>query len=134
MNRVELIGNVVKEPHVINKNGIETVFLTIATNDTFRLKTGEKKSLVDYHNVVFFNQFLAGIVKTLKKGDPIFISGKLKNLERTNEDGIKTYKTSIVVDNFSGMLKILKRGLSENTQETQAQNNSLDSIDDFMPF
>ena len=79
VNKVILIGNICKEPEIKNfDNGGKVANFPLATNETYKDKNGEKKTLTEYHNIVANFPKMADIVeKYLHKGDRVYIEGKL---------------------------------------------------------
>ena len=100
INKVELYGNLTRDPEVkALPSGQQVANFAVATNRSFKNKEGQKQEQVEYHNVVAFGRTAEVIGQYLKKGRPIFVEGRLQT--RTWEkDGVKQYRTEILVENF----------------------------------
>lgn len=100
INKVELYGNLTRDPEVkALPSGQQVANFSVATNRSFKNKEGQKQEQVEYHNVVAFGRTAEVIGQYLKKGRPIFVEGRLQT--RTWEkDGVKQYRTEILVENF----------------------------------
>lgn len=101
LNLVQLIGNVTRDPEikVLENTGTKLATLSIATNETWKDKsTGEKKQKADFHNLVVWGSLAEVFEKYVKKGDPIYVSGKLETRSWEDKDsGKKMYRTEINV-------------------------------------
>ena len=101
INKVILVGNLGKDPEVKTiENGIKFARFSLATTETYRDKTGERKDVTEWHNVVCWRNLAEIAEKYLTKGKQIYVEGKIKT--RSWEDnGVKKYITEIVADNFT---------------------------------
>lgn len=98
-NRVNLIGNLGKDPEIKNFDGQgKLARLSLATSDSYTNKEGEKVTDTQWHNVVAWNG-LAGIAeKYLKKGSKIAVGGRIATRSYEAENGDKRYMTEIVAN------------------------------------
>ena len=143
VNKVILIGNAGKDPEVrYLENGTSVASVTIATTESFTdKKTGEKRSVTDWHNIVLWRG-LAEITKNyVKKGSKIYVEGKLRTRSYTDKDNIVRYITEIIADELQ--LLTPKTENTENQQQNyqpsvESSNNQAlpDSFmsDDYLPF
>lgn len=98
-NKVQLIGNLGNAPEVKNtENGKKLARFSMATNETYRGRTGEKITETTWHNVVAWGKVAEIAEKYLAKGAEVAIEGKLINRSYTDKDGIKRYVTEIQVN------------------------------------
>ena len=97
-NKVQLIGNLGQNPEVKELNGGKKVAkFSLATNETYRNKTGEKVTDTQWHNLVAWGKTAEIIEKYLKKGSEVAVEGKLLNRNYTDKEGVKRYVTEIQV-------------------------------------
>src|ERR1700689_807156 len=102
LNRVQLIGNLGKDPEIkYTPQGTPVAKLTIATNERYKDKAGEGKDRTEWHNVVL-GQRLAEIAgEYLKKGGKVYIEGRLQTRswddKQTNK---KKYMTEVVASDL----------------------------------
>jgi single-strand DNA-binding protein len=121
VNKVFLKGRLGQDPE--NNNGV--VKFSIATSERYTDKQGEKQEVTQWHNCVAFNKTGEILEKYLKKGQEVFIEGKI-NYNKHEE---KIY-TSIVVLSFD----FISSGNTQTT-ETPKQQNSISSEEpDDLPF
>lgn len=146
VNKVILIGNTGKDPEVrYLENGVPVATITLATSESYvDKKTGEKREMTDWHNVVFWRG-LAEIVNTyVKKGMKIYIEGRLRTRSYTDKDNIVRYITEIVADEMQ-MLSPRSSDPAEPSQasyppsveapkQTPPISNMHEDDDDGLPF
>ncbi|MEK7617126.1 MAG: single-stranded DNA-binding protein [Patescibacteria group bacterium] len=99
-NRVELIGNLTRDPELrYTPNGAAVCTFSIATNRTY-ISEGEKKEEVDFHRLVSWNKLAELCNQLLKKGNRVFVSGRLQNRSWEGADGQTRNVTEIVVEDM----------------------------------
>ena len=99
-NRVELIGNLTRDPELrYTPTGVAVCTFSVATNRTY-ISEGEKKEEVDFHRAVAWNKLAELCSQLLKKGNRAFISGRLQNRSWEGQDGQTRYTTEIVVEDM----------------------------------
>lgn len=99
-NRVELIGNLTRDPEMrYTPSGAAVVTFTIATNRTF-VSDGEKKEEADFHRCVAWNKLAELCSQLLKKGNKVFVSGRLQNRSWETPEGQTRYITEIVIEDM----------------------------------
>lgn len=98
MNKVILIGNVGKDPEIINfENGNKLAKFTLATTEFYKDKSGEKASETTWHNLTVFGPVASVVEKYIKKGAKIAIEGKIQIREYETKEGEKRRSFEIVV-------------------------------------
>lgn len=95
-NRIEVIGRVGQQPEIFTfENGGKVAKFTMATNDNYKNKKGEKIEQTDWHNIVVSIPKLVDIAeKYINKGDQVGIVGKNKT-RSYGEENNKKYITEI---------------------------------------
>lgn len=103
LNKVMLIGHLgddVKMNYFEGGNCIGR--FPLATNETYtNRQTGERVTNTEWHNIVVRNKAAEVCEKYLKKGDKIYVEGRLKNRQWQGEDGNMRYTTEIHVTDFT---------------------------------
>lgn len=101
LNRVQLIGNLTREPELRQIPGGQTVAsFTVATNFSWTDQSGQRQDRPEYHNIVAWRKLAEICGQYLKKGSKIFIEGRIQTRDWEGEDGVKRYRTEIVADNM----------------------------------
>ena len=125
INKVILIGNLGKDPEVRHlENGATVANFSIATSETYKdRKSGEKVSQTEWHNIVLWRGLAEVAERFLKKGDKIYIEGKLKTRSWQDQEGNNRYTTEVIADNMTMLGKVGDN--NNNTKEEKA------IVDDF---
>lgn len=98
VNKVILMGNVGKDPEYKDfDNGGSVAQFTLATTDrAFKTANGtEVPERTEWHNIVLQNG-LANIAKEyVKKGNKLYIEGKIRTRSYEDNNGVKRYVTEV---------------------------------------
>lgn len=102
VNKVILIGNLGKDPEIRHlENGAVVANFSIATTESYKDRTtGERRDQTEWHNIVLWRGLAEISEKYLKKGDTVYIEGKLRT-RSWEKDGVTRYTTEIVGDNMT---------------------------------
>ncbi|HCR52706.1 TPA: single-stranded DNA-binding protein [Candidatus Kaiserbacteria bacterium] len=102
LNKVFLYGNLTRDPELkALPSGGQVVNFGLATNRTYKDKSGAKQEATEFHNIVSFGRTAEVIAQYMKKGRPMFVEGRIQTRSWDDkESGKKNYRTEIVVDNF----------------------------------
>lgn len=96
MNKVHLIGNLVKDPELrYTKQNIPVASYTIAINSRY----GEQQQ-TDFINISSWGKSGEFVKKYFKKGQPIAITGRLKNRNYEDNNGVKHYSMEVVTEDI----------------------------------
>ncbi|TMA27945.1 MAG: single-stranded DNA-binding protein [Deltaproteobacteria bacterium] len=128
VNKVILIGNLGKDPEVRYTPGGQAVAnFTIATNEAWTDKQGQKQERTEWHRIVVWGKTAENCGEYLSKGRQVYIEGRLQTREWTNKEGAKQYTTEVVANQVT-FLQGGERG--ERGQGRGARQGSAPS-DDF---
>lgn len=99
LNLVQIIGNLGQDPEMkYTPNGDAVTNFSVAVNETWKNKAGEKQSRTEWFNVVCWRQLAELCSQYLSKGRPVYLSGKLQTRSWDGTDGVKHYRTELVAD------------------------------------
>ena len=103
VNKVILLGRVGNYPEVkFMPSGNAVVNLSIATNRKFKNQdSGSYEDKTEWHRVVFFNKPAETIGQYVRKGQQLYVEGRLQTRKWQDKDGIEKYSTDIISDNFT---------------------------------
>lgn len=123
VNKVILVGNLGKDPEVrYLENGAVVANFPIATSESYKDRTtGERKEQTEWHNIVLWRGLAEVAEKYLKKGNQVYIEGKLRT-RSWEKDGVTRYTTEVVGDNMT-MLGSASGGGSGSGGYTPPQSN-----------
>ena len=100
VNKVILLGNLGKDPEVkYTPSGMAVARFSMATTDKVKDKDGNWQDRTEWHNLVAFQRTAEIAAEYLKKGNKVYIEGRLHNDSWDDkETGQKKYKTEIIVN------------------------------------
>ena len=102
VNKVILIGNLGKDPEVrYLDSGVAVANFSLATTESYKNKEGERVSQTEWHNIVLWRGLAEIAEKYLKKGNSVYIEGKIRNRKWEDKDGNTRYTTEILGDNMT---------------------------------
>jgi single-strand DNA-binding protein len=102
LNKVQLIGNLGNDPEVRSTTGGNRVAtFSLATSRTWNDASGQKQEKTEWHRCVVWNtktSQLADIVERyVKKGDKIYVEGRIEYRQWQDKDNQTRYSTEINV-------------------------------------
>lgn len=128
LNKVMLIGHTgdeVKMHYFDDKSCIGR--FPLATNEDYVNKsTGERVSNTEWHNVVVRNKGAEICEKYLKKGDKVYIEGRIKTRKWTDDKGMDRYTTEIQCTEFT-FLTPKSQGETNSSENSKATPNQATS-------
>ena len=98
VNKVILMGNCGRDPEIrYLPSGQAVANVSIATTTRRKDKTsGENIETTEWHRVTFFDRLAEIAGEYLKKGNPVYVEGRLKYGKFTNKDGVEQNTCDIV--------------------------------------
>lgn len=99
VNKVILVGNLGSDPEQKDANGTPLTTFSIATSETWS-KDGENNERTEWHRCVAWRKVAEIIGQHSKKGDKLYIEGKLQT-RSYDKDGQTHYTTEVVVNDFT---------------------------------
>ena len=100
VNKVILIGNLGRDPELRYTQGGQAVAnFTLATNERFSSKDGEKQERTEWHRIVVWGKLGELCGEYLAKGRQCFVEGRLQTREWTDKENRKQYTTEVVANN-----------------------------------
>ena len=108
LNRASIIGNLTKDPELRQTaNGNSVASFSVATNRRWTGSDGQPAEETEFHNVVAWGKLAEVCAEYLKKGQKVYIEGRLKTRSWEGENGNKNYRTEIIAEN---MIMLQKKG------------------------
>ena len=131
LNKVMLIGHTGDDVkmHYFEGGGSIGRF-PVATNESYTNRTtGERVTNTEWHNVVVRNKAAEVCEKYLKKGDRVYIEGRIKTRKWQDDQGQERYATEILCSEFTFLTPKNENGSqpggnSQNNQIIQRNNNA----------
>ena len=133
INKVILVGNLTRNPELRQtNNGQNVTTFGLATNREWMTRDKERKNSAEFHECVAWAKLADICDQYLTKGNLVYVEGYLKTRSWDSEEGIKKFKTEIVVKD---MIKLEKRSQENNeksldfipTEDTTEENNTTET-------
>jgi single-strand DNA-binding protein len=102
VNKVTLLGNLGKDPEIkFLPSGQAVANFSIATTDRYKDKAGEWQDRTEWHNVVAYARTAEIVRDYVKKGNKLYVEGRLTTRSWDDKDtGKKVYRTEVVVNDL----------------------------------
>ena len=138
VNRVILLGNLGKDPEIMTfDNGVKKASFSLATSESYKNREGNRVDQTEWHNIVMWRGLADIAERFLKKGNQIYLEGKIKT-RSYEQEGVKKYVTEIFVDN---MTMLGKRDSAPGDQQNNApaqgdvaNDTPIQAPEDDLPF
>jgi single-strand DNA-binding protein len=99
VNKVILVGRLGKDPEISSTpSGTTKAKFTIATDEKFTDRSGEKQERTEWHNIVAWGKLGEICGQYLRKGKLVYIEGSIRTDEYEGKDGQKKRWTEIVAN------------------------------------
>ena len=146
VNKVIILGRLGADPELRSSpSGVTSCNLSIATSINWTDKnSGDKKEKTEWHRVVFFGRPAEVIDQYMKKGQQLYVEGRLET-SKYEKDGIERFSTNIIGESFnfiSGGSTQMDDSTQNEFNQTPSQNENMssesnskkDDFDDDIPF
>jgi len=126
VNKIILVGRVGRDPESKTfDGGREVVSFSLATSERWKDKSGERKEVTVWHNVVVRSAGASAIAKTyVHKGSRLYVEGTLSKRKYTGKDGAEKEAVEVVVGPYGGDIRLLDA--PEKQSEARVSSPSLD--------
>ena len=126
LNRVILQGNIGRAPKIsLTQEGKQMATFSLATTQNWKDEAGEWQSATDWHSIVVFRGPTIGWIKdVLKRGDPVYVEGKLTYHQWTDKFGQKRSTPHVVIVGREGCVRRLVSSVSNNNKAQPSNINS----------
>lgn len=122
VNKVILVGNVGRDPEIRHLDKDVTVAnFPLATSESYTAKNGEKVTTTEWHNIVVWRGLAKVVEQYVKKGDRLYIEGRIRTRSWDDKDGNKRYTTEIYADNMEMLGGNRGQAVAQGSQPAQAE-------------
>lgn len=98
LNKVMLLGNLAAEPeYKILSSNTTVATVSMATNESYKDAQGNTQDKTEWHKLVFWSKLADVVHQYLHKGSQVYVEGKLRTRDYTDQNGQKRYVTEIQV-------------------------------------
>jgi single-strand DNA-binding protein len=133
VNKVILVGRLGKDPDVrYTPSGDAVADLSLATSEKFKGKEGDYTEKTEWHKCIVWRNTAEFAKQYLKKGQLLYVEGKLQTRKWQDKNGTNHYSTEIQVANLTPLGSWVK---NDNSNQSNENNNApQDSGEDEIPF
>ena len=97
VNKVQLLGNIGKDPEVRETKAGNIANMVMATSERYTDKSGQKQEKTEWHNLVVFGKLADIVAKYVKKGDKLYVKGSITTRKWEDKEGNTRYTTEVKV-------------------------------------
>lgn len=137
-NTVILTGNIGNDPEVREVNGKKFARMNIATDDSYKDKSGNKVEQTDWHYLTCWGNTAEIVAKYICQGDRVSVGGKLKTRKWIDKEGNKRFTTEVLIDEIlmhgNTSMSASQTSESKNLNKPQQEDNEEESDEDTVPF
>lgn len=106
LNKVLLIGHLGKDPEYLTlESGKTLAKCSLATSESYKDKDGKLQTQTEWHSLILWQGLAEYAHKYLKKGNLVYVEGKIKTRSFDDKDQSKRYVTEIIVERISNLEK-----------------------------
>ena len=132
LNKVQLIGNVGKDPEVrYLDSGVAVATFPLATTDrAYTLANGTQvPERTEWHNIVLWRGLAETAEKYVRKGDKLYIEGKIRSRSYDDQNGVKRYVVEIFGDNMEMLTpRSTQQGAQQPVSQPQPASSPVQSV------
>lgn len=119
LNRSTILGRLTQDPELrTTPSGRSVANMTVATSRTWTDDNGQEQERTEFHNCVIWGRLAEIAGQYLSKGRRVYCEGRLQTRDWTGDDGVKRYRTEIIINN----LIMLGGGSDQQGQSNQNRN------------
>jgi single-strand DNA-binding protein len=101
LNRATILGRLVRDPEVkTTPSGKSVTTIGVATGRVWTDPQGVKQERTEFHNCVLWGKLADIAGQYLSKGRRVYMEGRVETRNWAGQDGVKRYRTEIIVDNL----------------------------------
>ena len=132
LNKVTLIGRSGQDPEIrYTQSGNAVANATMATNDYWTDKQGEKQERTEWHSLVLWGKLADLAQSYLKKGSQVYVEGRLQTRDWEDQQGQKHYKTEVVVTTMQFLDSRISDSDSAQVSATPAYTDTTSSSPEY---
>ncbi|NOZ04616.1 MAG: single-stranded DNA-binding protein [FCB group bacterium] len=130
VNKVVLVGHLGADPESrYTTAGSAVATFNLATNESWRNSDGEVEDKTEWHRCVLFGKMAETANDYLKKGQLIYLEGRLRTRSWEDKNGVKRYTTEIVGERFT-----MLGGRRSSGEDAVPVSEVKDAGDEDLPF
>ena len=129
VNKAMIIGNLGNDPEIrTTPSGSQVVTISVATSRRWTSRTGEMQDETQWHRVIAWNKLAEIAEQYLKKGDRVYVEGRIQYRQWEDPNGQTRYTTEIVANE---MVMLGGRGDGASLELQKAPTTGGETYEDF---
>ncbi len=117
LNKAMIIGNLGRDPEMrYTPSGQAVTQFTVAVNRNYKGQNGEWQEETEWFRVVVWGQQAERAAEYLRKGNKVYIEGRLQTRQWEDQTGAKRYTTELVANQVTN----LERRVRDESEEGAA--------------
>jgi single-strand DNA-binding protein len=133
INKVILVGHLGRDPEVrYTPAGDAVADVSLATTESFKDKNGERSEKTEWHNLVLWRAQAEFAKEYLKKGQLVYVEGRLQTRQWEDKEGQKRSRSEIQVNQIVTLGGFIGKGKQE--EPTAADEDTAATGDEEIPF
>lgn len=126
VNKVILIGNVGADPEIRTlETGVKVARIRIATTERiYNRQTQETKEHTEWHSITLWRNMAEFADKFIRKGSQVYVEGRIRSREWTDDAGNKRTAMDIVADEFRSLGKRSDSPIGTNVDSSSTNYSS----------
>ncbi len=133
MNKIMLIGNLGRDPEMnYTPDGTAVARFSLAVNRITKSATGERQEETEWFNITAWRQLAERCSTYLKKGQKVFIEGRLTTRKYTDKNGVERMSVDVIASDME-FLTPKDRQASTSSSDILSGDDSLGDLEDH-PF
>lgn len=136
VNKAILVGNVGNDPEIrATSSGARIAKFSLATNRSWTASSGQKQEKTEWHHVTCFGKLTDIVEQWVKKGDRLYVDGRIEYSQSDDGSGGTRYWTNIICNELVMLGSSSER--SERSYEPSAPAGTQQGgrpADDDLPF
>lgn len=135
VNKVILLGNCGRDPEVREGGSGKWAVFSLATSErAYTNKNGvQVPERTEWHNIVVFGNTVNVVEARVKKGQPMYIEGKLRSRKYTDRNGQERSTTEVVADTLELLNRAEQRDMPQGAPRINV-NAQMPPADDSYPL
>ncbi|MBX3029097.1 MAG: single-stranded DNA-binding protein [Chloroflexi bacterium] len=104
LNKCMIIGNLGRDPEMrYTPSGQAVTQFTVATNRNYRDQQGEWQSETEWFRVVVWGQQAERTAERLRKGNKVYVEGRIQTRQWEDQTGNKRYTTELIANQVTSL-------------------------------
>ncbi len=104
LNKCMIIGNLGRDPEMrYTPSGQAVTQFTVATNRNYRDQQGEWQKETEWFRVVVWGQQAERTAENLRKGNKVYIEGRIQTRQWEDQSGQKRYTTELIANQVTSL-------------------------------